>query len=163
MSLPCPSTPWMPQLAWFWCHMESLRDSGQGPPTSDSGLMPASRVQVLWWWQVPPLSSSFCVDVVWGGSAERLKGSDAALCWLVTQSGQEEEAEQGWREARLRATHSHLLPKAFLVSALKVVNPRTPLSPATTRMVGSPTVPNSPNLLDWCPRRLTQGHKAEGL
>lgn len=98
-----------------------------------------------------------------GGSAERLKGSDAALCWLVTQSGQEEEAEQGWREARLRATHSHLLPKAFLVSALKVVNPRTPLSPATTRMVGPPTVPNSPNLLDWCPRRLTQGHKAEGL
>lgn len=85
------------------------------------------------------------MDVVWQVSREAEGRCCSALACDSVWAGGGGRTARG--EARLRATRSRLLPEAFLVSALKVVNPRTPLSPAITRMVGPPTASNPPNLL----------------
>lgn len=85
------------------------------------------------------------MDVVWQVSREAEGRCCSVLACDSDWAGGGGRTARG--EARLRATRSRLLPEAFLVSALKVVNPRTPLSPAITRMVGPPTASNPPNLL----------------
>lgn len=93
------------------------------------------------------------MDVVWQVSREAEGRCCSALACDSVWAGGGGRTARG--EARLRATRSRLLPEAFLVSALKVVNPRTPLSPAITRMVDPPTASNPQTCWSWGPRVLS--------